>query len=518
MKVVTSAQMQALDREAIQDYGIPGLILMEKAGLGVYTFIKEHFPLEIEKGVAVVAGPGNNGGDGFVVARWLYHHGYRVKVFILAPREKFKGDALTNLKIIEHLGVDHTYLTQEVRLEAFSNALQGYGVVVDAIFGTGLARPVQGRFATAIDAINGADAKVVAIDIASGISADNGSILGTAVQADLTVTMALPKLGHVLPPGAFHTGTLEVVDIGIPKAAIRGHNIQGEILTQEGISPRLKERPPWGHKGTFGHVLIVSGSKGKTGAAALCAMGAIGVGPGLITIASPTASQETISKIAPVEAMTLWLDHDEESGEVSESAMDQLAQGLEGKKAAVIGPGLGLSRSSQRVQQWLMREAEVPLVVDADALTTLSRDLSPIKEAKGPRVLTPHPGEMARLLGRTTKEVQGARLELALSMARELGSILVLKGAYTIIASPSGRFAIDPTANPAMGQGGMGDTLSGMIGGLLAQGYDPFDAATMGVYLHSQSAQMLSRLRGPLGFGASELAHNLPSVWRQLLG
>ena len=518
MKVVTSAEMQALDRETIEDFGIPGLILMEKAGLGVYSFMMKHFPLETQKGVAVVAGPGNNGGDGFVVARLLHHHGQRVKVFILSPREKFKGDALTNLEIIERLGVDHTYLTGEDEIEGFHNTLKGYGVVVDAIFGTGLSRAVGGRFLRAIEAINRGDARVVAIDIASGISSDDGSILGTAVEADLTVTMALPKLGHVLPPGAFHTGILEVVDIGIPKAAINDQDIKGEILTQEGIKSKLKERPPWGHKGTFGHLLIVSGSRGKTGASALCAMGALGVGPGLITIASPTSSQETISKIAPVEAMTLWLDCDEESGEVTESAIYQLEEGLKGKKAAVVGPGLGLGTRSRKVQEWLMKNAEAPMVVDADALTTLSQDISPIKDAKGPRVLTPHPGEMARLLGCTTKEVQGARLDHALSLARELGAIIVLTGAYTVIASPAGRFSIDPTANPAMGQGGMGDTLSGMIGGLLAQGYDPFHAAQIGVYLHSQSAKMLTQSRGPVGFSASELARNLPCVWRQLIG
>ncbi len=517
MKAVNASQMQRLDREAIEDYGIAGLILMENAGTGVFEAIQRHYPSELKKGTLIVAGPGNNGGDGFVVARKLHQKGYPLEVWILSSREKFKGDALVNLKIIEKLDLTIRYILDE-DVPSANKELNGFGLIIDAIFGTGLKRPVEGRFKAIIDAINEAQIATASVDIPSGLSADTGLPLGTAVKADLTITMALPKIGHILSPGAFYTGELEIVDIGIPVKAIKDADIKGELLDKDTIKELIKERPPWGHKGTFGHAVIVAGSRGKTGAAALAAHGALRAGSGLVTVASPKCAQDTISKIIPPEIMTLWLSDAAQTGEVSEKARDELMEFLEKKKSLVLGPGIGLSLASKELQKWLITECRLPMVIDADALTTLSEDLSILKEKKAPRVLTPHPGEMARLMGCSTSEVQENRLHMACSLSKDTDSIVVLKGARTIIAEPSGRFSVNPTGNSGMGQGGMGDTLSGIIGGLLAQGYAPYDAARIGVYVHGLCADILKKVKGPYGFTATEMCEILPTVWKQLVG
>ena len=517
MKAVTSFEMQALDREAMDAYGIPGLILMENAGAGICRFLKAHYKDLLKNGVMVVAGPGNNGGDGFVVARRLHQEAIEVEVFVLALREKFRGDAQTNLEIIERLHIPIHYITSDPEVEdSLRPRVPEFGFVVDAIFGTGLKRPVGGRFARVIRLLNESASKIVAVDIPSGISADSGEVLGMAVKAHLTVTMAMPKIGHLVAPGLYHTGELEVVDIGIPKEAVKKARIPGELLTRDSISARLRPRPTHGHKGTFGHVLIIAGSRGKTGACALSALGALRSGAGLVTVASPASAQEIISKIIPKEAMTLWLDEDTASGEVSDRAIPRLMENLKGKKAVVVGPGVGLGCTATEVQKWVVSKCHLPVVVDADALTVLAKDVSIIKNAKGPRVLTPHPGEMARLMDKGTEEIQKDRINAARELAAKTGAIVCLKGERTIIAAPDGGFAINPTGNAGMGQGGMGDSLSGIIGGLLTQGYGPYEASTTGVFVHGLAGDLLTSLKGPFGYTATELSDQLPCVWRLL--
>jgi len=516
MKAVTAGQMQALDKKTIEEYGVPGLVLMENAGIGVFHAISSRFSERLSGGTLVVCGPGNNGGDGLVVARQLFQRGFPVEIVLLSGDERFKGDAATNLAIAKSLEIPIRYLLDEGKVEAEIDLFKAFPIIVDAIFGTGLSRPLEGRFKAAVDAINKSGARIVSVDIPSGLSADTGTPLGIVIKADLTVTMALPKLGHILSPGAFYTGELEVVEIGIPSKEIERADIKGELLDDVTIKGLMKERPPWGHKGTFGHLVVVSGSRGKTGAAALCALGALRTGAGLVTVAAPSSAQKTISTVLPPEAMTLWLSEDPETGQIADRAKEGLEAFLEGKSAVVAGPGIGLSPASRSIQKWLMKMCPHPMVVDADCLTTLSEDLSMLKDARGPRVLTPHPGEMARLLGKTSKEIQERRLESALFLAQTTSSHVVLKGARSIIAAPDGRFSVNPTGNPGMGSGGMGDTLSGIIGGLLAQGYPPFDAARIGVYAHGHAGDILKKTMGPMGYTASDLARLLPTVWKWL--
>ena len=515
LPVVTPVQMQALDSAAIEEYGIAGLILMENAGRGCAEFIMSEYGDQCAKGVALLCGPGNNGGDGFVIARHLFQHGIKAHIFSLAPVEKFKGDALVNYKIAKNLNIPFSEILSEADADPLKEALKkGFGLIVDAIFGTGLSREVSGRFARAIDAANSSCLPIVAIDIPSGLSGLTGQVLGIAIKAAATCTMALPKTGLVTSPGFEYTGRLHVVEIGIPRQAVREADISSFLITKEYASSILPERPPSGHKGTFGHLLIISGSRGKTGAAALCAIGALRAGSGLATVAIPESSQPVLAEKL-TEAMTLPIPENEQ-GSLSQRATHLIFEQMARKNAVAIGPGAGLDEEAQEALRKIVLEVEVPVVADADALTALAKDPAVLQNAKAPVVLTPHPGEMARLLHCSTKEVQADRIKAACSLASGTGAVVLLKGARTVVAEPNGRYAINPTGNPGMGTGGMGDVLTGIIGALLAQGCEPFDAACLGAYVHGLAGDQLASYKGPWGFLASELADWLPRIWKQL--
>ena len=513
MLLVTAAQMQRLDRRAIEEFAIPGLILMENAGRGVCDLIHRHFAARLHQGVTVLAGPGNNGGDGFVIARHLHQAGVKVKILALVSGEKFKGDALTNYGILKKLGLPITECLDSASLSAVSGPIKRSGLIVDAIFGTGLTREVTGRFARSIEMANEGPAPIMAVDIPSGLSADTGRPLGTTIRADITATMALAKIGLVLHPGADYVGDLHVVEIGIPRSAINEAGIKTELFDEESFRTVLRPRPATGHKGTFGHILILAGSEGKTGAAALSAHGALRSGAGLVTLGCPSGIQPVLAQKL-TEAMVEGLP-ETRSGTLSREAMPVIESMLEKREALAMGPGLGLGRETRALACQLIEAVPVPAVVDADALTALGTDHGPVRRAKGPRVLTPHPGEMARLLGCTTAEVQHDRMAAALSLAHSSGAIVVLKGARTVIAAPDGKISINSTGNPGMGAGGMGDTLTGIIGGLLAQGYAVWDAARISVFVHGRAADQMAKLRGNWGYLASEVADWIPHLWSQ---
>lgn len=514
MKIVTSKQMQALDRETIDDIGIPGLVLMENAGRGTAEVILSCFCHELsEKGALVVAGPGNNGGDGFVIARHIRQAGFRADVVLLAPWEKFRGDALVNLEIVKALEIPVVLCVSENHMRENAHRFEHAGVIVDAVFGTGLGRDVTGRFALAVNLMNMSPAPTVAVDIASGLSADTGYPMGVAVKADITSTMAIPKTGHMTWPGCNYTGDLRVIDIGIPDFLVERTDIRRESLAMKEFASILKPRPADGHKGTFGHLIVTGGSRGKTGAAALAAAGALHSGAGLVTVACPASSQQILaSKLT--EAMTCGLPETAE-GTPSINACDNMKDILQGKKAMVLGPGLGISPETIRFTRRVLLEAAVPMVVDADALTAMAEDMKPFKAAPlpAPMILTPHPGEMARLCDSSVQEIQADRIRAAGELAARTGAIVVLKGARTVTASPDGRICINMSGNPGMGTGGMGDVLSGMAGALLAQGYSAWNAARAGVFAHGMAADMLASSRGPWGWTAMDVAKWLPRVW-----
>lgn len=508
MKLVTAAQMRELDRRTIEDVGLPSLVLMENAGRSTYQILRREFP-ELSGPVVVLAGRGNNGGDGFVVARYLANEGLAVAVFLLAARDQVQGDALVNLKILEKIGVDAEEILGEEQLSHVVHRMSRAGLVVDALLGTGLNSPVRGLLAQLIDRVNQTRSPVLSVDIPSGLSADTGEPLGTAVEAEVTVTYGFPKIGQILPPGRDYVGRLWQVDISIPPDLAQG--IATELAEASEMRALLPPRPFASHKGSFGHLVVVAGSEGKTGAAALSAEGGLKAGAGLVTVAGP-ASLNDVLEVKLTEAMTLPLPEAGNARALGRKALGPLINLLTDKTAVALGPGLGTHPETQEVVRGLVRDCPLPLVIDADGVNALAGQLEIITTAAGPRILTPHPGEMARLLGTTSREVQSRRLETARDFAAAHGVWLILKGAQTVVADPEGRVSLNPTGNPFLASGGTGDVLTGLVGGFLAQGLPPWDAARLGVYLHGLTADYLEDALGRRGLVAGDLLAAFPEL------
>ena len=511
MIAVTATEMRALDRWTIE-HGTPGHVLMERAGAGAACVLRER--LRAPRGpVVVVCGPGNNGGDGFVVARHLRRARVPVEVWLAGRPDQVHGDAARMLARWRRVrGTVHD-LTGADRVDALCRRLGAAAAVVDALFGTGLNAPVRGVAAGTIEAINTCGAPVLAIDIASGLSADTGMPLGAAVRATVTATFGFPKVGQLIYPGVEHTGLLAVVDIGIPPEALAAVQPRVSLLEQQEVGRLLAPRPRDAHKGTFGHVLLVAGSRGKTGAALLAAQGSARAGAGLVTLAVPATLQPALEARVR-EAMTVALG-DTGAGAAALSDGAALEDLLAGRTAVVCGPGLGLADATRSLVAELIRRCRVPLVLDADGLNAVAgTDL--LRARAGPTVVTPHPGEMARLLGTDTARVQADRLGAARAFARDQNVVAVLKGARTIVATPDGGAAISPTGNPGMASGGTGDVLAGVLGGLLAQGLAPFDAALLGVFAHGAAGDAVAARRGEVGLLASDLLAELPPTLARL--
>ena len=516
MKLPTAEQMQNLDTTAINDYGIPGVVLMENAGRGTVCAMTDAFGSPQGKKILIFVGPGNNGGDGLVIARHLYQLGALPQVFLLVRPEKMKGDAAINLHIVQKLPVPISLVLDADGVKEAESISDGAWAAVDAIFGTGLKREVSGHFALTCELINRLPCPVVAVDIPSGVDSDSGRILGACVRADLTATYGLAKPGHFIHPGAELTGRLEVIDITIPHEAVLKAGIPQELLSPETLQGWVPERSADAHKGTYGHLLILAGSTGKTGAAILSAEGALRSGAGLVTLCVPKDLNPIFETSLP-EAMTVPLPHST-TGHISANDASLIQESALGKKAVAIGPGIGTDPDTAQLVLSLYTELTIPAVIDADGLTLLAATLSELTPA-APRILTPHPGEMARLTGKTTKDIQTDRLRTAASFAQENKVILVLKGSRTVIAAPDGRVAINPTGNPGMAAGGMGDVLTGLIAGFLAQGLSPWQAACLGVYLHGLAGDRIVKKTGmKAGFLASELAAEVPLAMEEIRG
>jgi len=487
--VVTAAEMRELDRATIEDIGLPAVALMETAGRAVAHVAEEmlaeahvHAP-----SVAVVCGPGNNGGDGFVTARVLRDAAIEAVAYLAVPRSAIKGDAATHLKILERAG--GVILPAAAHVDAIERA----DLVVDALFGIGLARPIEGELAELVAAMNRAPRRL-ALDIPSGLDTDTGRVLGTAVEADVTVTMAALKVALVSSPGFAHAGTVDVADIGIPTTSLEG---TAGLVEESDVVSWLPEVSPLDHKGRRGHVLIVGGMPGTRGAGRLCANAALRGGAGLVTLAASgdfTADDAVMTR------------------SVDASILELLAT----KSAGVIGPGLG---QSVLAKSWVGQalEAGVPVVLDADALNLVASDLDAVRRASAAVVLTPHPGEAARLLGTTAADVERDRLDAARAIARRTGAIVVLKGARTVVCD--GDFcSINPTGGPALATGGSGDVLAGLIGALLAQGARPVDAARAAVYVHGLAGERLADQHGARGAVATDLPLAIAGALHALRG
>ena len=512
MKVVTAEQMRGLDNTAIHNFNVPSLELMENAGRQTVDVMLDRYGDPLGKQVAIFVGPGNNGGDGLVIARLLAARLARPVVFLLFPSKKLKGDSARNYSRLLELPVEIIEVSDEKNLHEASAVLNNCWVVVDGIFGTGLTREITGTFAAAIRAINEAPCPVVAVDIPSGINTDSGKTLGISVQADITVTFGQAKIGQVIHPGRESTGFLKVVDIGIPVNAVSKADIRLELLESD-VGEWLPVRVPTSHKGSFGHLLIVAGSMGKTGAALLCGSGGLRSGTGLVTLCIPY-ELNTIIESGLWEAMTVPLQSAAQ-GILSIEDYTVIRESLQGKQALVMGPGIGTAKETAELMEKLYCEIETPMLVDADGLNILAADTTLLNKAPGQRILTPHPGEMARLTGISTSTIQKNRLEVTKEFATKHNVHVVLKGADTVVCDPDGNMAINPTGNPGMAAGGMGDVLAGLIGGFLSQGLSPWQANCLGVYSHGLAGDRLAE-ETSAGYLASELADQIPFILEDL--
>ncbi len=539
MRVLTSAAMRALDRRVIEEVGLPGLVLMENAALGVVEAVARRYPRA--ESAAIFCGPGNNGGDGLAVARQLATRGYAVEIFLATGGRPLAGDAALQLAVCRRLG-----LTVHDAAADLSGASSGttaaettaaaipaatiagwlaaaarHDLVIDALFGTGLARPLTGAFAQLVEGLDEVERPRIAVDIPSGLSGSSAALIGPHLHADLTVTFAAPKVAHVLPPAADAVGELVVADLGYPPRLLEEvEEAAGDLhlLVGEELAGLLPPRARDSHKGDYGHLLLIAGSLGKAGAAVLAARAAVRSGCGLVT-AAVAATIAPILHAGCLEAMVIPLAASP-GGALAAAAAEAALAATAGRSAMALGPGLGEEEGTVAAIRRLVAEAGLPLVLDADGLNAFAGRAGDLAARPAPTVLTPHPGEMGRLLGCSTAAVQADRPAAARRAAALTGAVVVLKGSLTLVAAPpgsGGSLYVNPTGNPGMASGGSGDVLTGILGGLLAQRLAVLDATLLAVYLHGLAGDLaLARLGGP-ALAAEDIVVSLPAAFAELL-
>lgn len=509
MKVVTAKEIHEIDRLAIEEYGIPGIALMENAGAAVAREIIEHFGHVSNKKVCVFCGKGNNGGDGFVVARHLYNHGAKVKVFLLAGKTGIAQDAAVNMAILEKMGLDIMEVSGERDWDKVHLAVTFADCLIDAMVGTGFKGQLTGTMARVAETLNRSGKRIFAVDIPSGLDGDTGQITGVAVQASCTVTFSLAKQGVLLYPGAAYVGDLRIVDIGIPYPMLADEKIKQNLICTKAVKELLSRREPDAHKGSNGSALVIAGSKGFSGAAALASLAVLKAGAGIAMLGVPESLHD-IMEVKVTEVITKPLPESAE-GSLALEALADIQELSEGVKVVALGPGLGRHAGTMDLVRQSITRFEKPMVLDADALYALVGHTDLLGKAKALPVLTPHPGEMARLVGLTSQEVNEDRVYIARQAAIEWQCIVVLKGAPTVISFPDGEVYINTSGNEGMGTAGTGDVLTGTITGLIAQGMSSHAAALAGVYLHGLAGDIAAQ-NGKIGLTASELLNALPAA------
>ena len=507
MYLCTAVEMREFDRKTIENIGVPGVVLMETAGRGaVKTAIRILKEYNYKK-VSIICGKGNNGGDGYVVARGLLNYDFDITVFVLADENSIKGDALINLNIIKKLSCSIKFCTSENDVSTLAASLHESDLLVDAILGTGLESEVRDNYKTVISHINSTGKKVLSLDIPSGIHSDNGQILGTAVKAHYTATFGLFKRGLFIQPGAQYSGNISLIDIGIPNKLIEANKPSAHLLSDNYVKNLIPLRNPDSHKGTYGHLLAISGSRGKLGAALMLSNTAIKSGAGLVTLALPG----DVHKSAESKCIEVMAEPLDKNGEyLDKNTINKALELLTGKNCLAIGPGISQEQKTADFVKLFLPTVSIPTVIDADGLNVISDTPDIFKEFNFPCIITPHPGEMSRLTGLKTKTIQSDRINSALNFSKEFNVVTVLKGAQTVITSPLGEILICPVSNPGMASGGMGDILTGIIGAMLAQNLNAFDAAAAGVYLHAKSAELASDKKGYMGLTATDVMNELP--------
>jgi NAD(P)H-hydrate epimerase len=536
MRILTAEAMREVDRSAIEGLGIPSLVLMENAALGVVDAIGEAAgAIGAAESAAVFCGPGNNGGDGLAVARHLAVRGWEVKVYLATGGKELSGDAGTQLAICRKMELPIVEVGTEDEARQALAAAADLDLVVDALFGTGLARPLTDLFAVLVQGINELPRPCVAVDLPSGLNGSLPDPLGPHVKADLTVTFAAPKVAHVLAPAAAAAGELAIADLGIPPRLIEEVAEPGgrlDLLVADEISGWLTPRARDAHKGDFGHALLVAGSPGKAGAAILAARAAVRSGAGLVTVAVPETIRDIVD-LGSVESMTLALPVRREvkhvdlqtyvkDGPLAGGIYTEVLEAAKGKEVLAMGPGMGRDEPAETLLRQVVLAAELPLVLDADGVNAFAGYADSLTLRKAPTILTPHPGELGRLLGLSAAEVQADRLGMARSAAKKTRSIVVLKGGRTLIAEPGGNVVVNPTGNPGMATGGSGDVLTGLVAGLIAQrkayGLEILDAVLLAVYLHGLAGDLAAAEKGENALAAGDLIDFLPAAFAQLTG
>ncbi|MBC8286169.1 MAG: NAD(P)H-hydrate dehydratase [Nitrospinae bacterium] len=515
LPVVTAKQMQAIDRQTIDEFGIPGITLMENAGVAVVHELQKRFPDLSHKKVFIFCGKGNNGGDGFVIARHLFNLGSEVQVLLTGKLSKLKGDAETNANSARNIGVQVDELDVD-NLNCHDHKLRHCDIIIDAVFGTGLNKPVSGFMEKVIDKINQFERFekfVVSVDINSGVDSDSGQLIGPHVKSDLTLALAYWKQSHLLHPSAGVMQEVRLLDIGVPEKASEQQSIQVHQSTVEDIKSYFQKRDPNSHKGNYGHVLVLAGSRGKEGAAGLTALAVLRAGAGLCTLALPASSQKAMH---PMEVMTVPLP-ETANGSLSLKAKQSILDLLKDKSVVAIGPGISTDPETVALIGELLPQIRCPLVLDADALNALSLHKDWLKKLQPETVLTPHPKEMSRLIGVPTEEIQRNRVETASRFAREHSLNLVLKGSPSLIALPDGSLVINPTGNPGMATGGSGDVLTGIISGLIAQGLSSSQASIAGTYIHGQAGDHFAERESQTTLIAGDLLRCLPETLKRIL-
>jgi len=513
MRVLNAAQMREADRRTTEEIGIPSLVLMENAGRQAVAAMEAMHSDLFERQVAVLCGRGNNGGDGFVIARTLLQRGIDVSVFLMGRVAEVRGDARTNLEILGRLGLTVVEVADSQAWELHFSEVSDCTLIVDAIFGTGLNAPVSGFIESVIADVNASGIPVVAIDLPSGLSADSPEPIGPSIDAGLTVTLAAPKLPLVLPPAEMRAGDIVIADIGIPGDVLE--SVEGPrvaLLTRASMRELVTPRTSDSHKGDYGRVLIVAGSRGKTGAAHLSAVGALRSGAGLVTVATPAACQPVLAAMG-AEYMTEALA--ERADGLAPDEVDRLLDIA--RDVIAVGPGLGQAPATRAFVKQIVDRATMPLVVDADGLNAFTDDPDRLAGREGRDIIiTPHPGEMARLVGMSTDEVQSSRLEIARNFAVAHHAYVVLKGHRTLIATPDAKVFINPTGNPGMATGGTGDVLTGMIAAWLAQLLDAEAACKLAVYLHGLAGDLAEADEGEVAMTAADVAGHLGDAMLEL--
>jgi len=520
MKILTAAEMQRIDRSTTERYGVPSLALMENAGRAVVDFLEERFGPLPDQRIAVVCGRGNNGGDGLVVARLLRDRGLQPRVILLADPNAVKGDARVNLDRLASSSLPEVVVHPDA-WRRLRQTLTGTSVLVDAILGTGLSKPLEGFLLDVVRDLNAAlpQARAVAVDLPSGISADSGELIGECVRADASVTFTAPKIAHVFPPACQCVGEWFVKQIGTPPAALeQDPGLRLNLISPDEMNWLVEPRKVDAHKGSFGHVLILAGSMGKTGAAAMTAKAALRAGAGLVTVATARSAQPIVASLG-MEFMTEPLP-ETDAGSVSLRALDggRLDKLVEGKSVLALGPGIGTTPETAELVRSVVNRYDVPVVLDADGLNAFTGCIGSLHSDGRVRVLTPHPGEMARLTGLSIFQIQAHRVDSTRGFAQRHGVHVVLKGFRTLVGAPDGQVWVNPTGNAGMATGGTGDVLTGMIAGLLSQFVSRHitDVVTAAVYLHGLAGDLAANEMGQSSMIAGDLLAAIPRAFREL--